>query len=111
MLRVLITSLVIPIFSQSIASGKITLLPKKLHSYIYNFLCVLLTYSFFNIIFWQYEFNFLIVITLFYIISLIMYYIHEFRGTNINNKNCASSCKKYLYKDIYSLLILIEPVL
>ncbi len=84
MLRVLITSLVIPIFSQSIASGKITLLPKKLHTYIYNFLCVLLTYSFFNVIFWQYEFNFLIVITLFYIISLIMYYIHEFRGTNIN---------------------------
>ena len=84
MLRVLITSLVIPIFSQSIASGKIVLLPKKLHTFIYNFLCVLFAYTFLNVIFWQYELNFLIIITLFYIISLTMYYIHEFRGTNIN---------------------------
>lgn len=84
MLRVIITSLVVPIFAQSIACGKITLLPKKLYTYIYNFLCVMFIYTFLNVVFWQYEINFLIVITLFYIISLIMYYIHEFRGTNIN---------------------------
>lgn len=84
MLRVVITSLLVPIFAQSIASGKISLLPKKLHTYIYNVLCVLLTYTFLNVLFWQYEINFLIIITLFYIISLTMYYIHEFRGTNIN---------------------------
>ena len=84
MLRVLLTSLIIPIFSQSIASGRIILLPKKLHTFIYNFLCVLFAYTFLNVIFWQYELNFLIIITLFYIISLTMYYIHEFRGTNIN---------------------------
>ena len=84
MLRVLLTSLIIPIFSQSIASGRIILLPKKLYTFIYNFLCVLFAYTFLNIIFWQYELNFLIITTLFYIISLTMYYIHEFRGTNIN---------------------------
>ena len=51
---------------------------------IYNFLVVFCFYSFFNIFIFNYQINFLITITFFFFISLVMYYVHEFRGTNIN---------------------------
>ena len=84
MIRVILTSLIVPIFVDSISCGKISIFPKIRHTYIYNVIVVLLSYTFLNIFLWQYQINFLILITIFYIISIAMYYIHEFRGTNIN---------------------------
>lgn len=84
MIRVILTSLILPIFIDSISSGKISILPHIKHTYIYNVIVILLSYTFFNVILWQYQINFLIIITLSFVISLSMYYVHEFRGTNIN---------------------------
>ena len=84
MLRVILTSLIVPIFIDSIASGEIVIFPKKKFTYLFNVLGVLLLYTFFNIFLWQYQINFLIIISFSFIISLAMYYVHEFRGTNIN---------------------------
>lgn len=90
MLRVLLTSLIVPIFVDSIASGELVFLPKKKYIYIYSVLFVLLLYTCLNMIFWQYQINFLIVITLNFIIAMAMYYVHEFRGTNINMSDILS---------------------
>ena len=84
MLRVILTSIIVPIFIDSISSGKIVILPKKKHTYIYNVIAVLLIYTFLNVFIWQYQINFLILITFCFIISMTMYFVHEFRGTNIN---------------------------
>ena len=84
MLRVVITSVLLYFISQSISVGKISLLPRKKEMVFYNFLAIFCLYSFFNIFLWQYQINFLIVITFVFILSLTMYYVHEFRGTNVN---------------------------
>ena len=84
MLRVILTSLIVFFVSQSLSVGKIQLLPRRKEMIVYNFLVVFCFYSFFNIFILNYQINFLITITFFFLISLVMYYVHEFRGTNIN---------------------------
>ena len=84
MLRVILTSIIVPIFSQFIIAGKINIIPLKRITYVYNVLSVMLFYTLLNVILWQYQINFLIIITFFYFLSLTMYYVHEFRGTNAN---------------------------
>ena len=84
MLRVILTSIIVPIFSQFIVAGKTNIIPLKRITYVYNVLSVMLFYTLLNVILWQYQINFLIVITFFYFLSLTMYYVHEFRGTNTN---------------------------
>lgn len=84
MLRVVLTSIFVYFASQSICAGRIQFLPKRRGMIVYNFLVVFCFYSFLNIFVNNYQINFLFIITIFYLISLAMYYVHEFRGTNIN---------------------------
>ena len=84
MLRVILTSIILPIFIQAVANGNFNFNIKNKSFIIYNIFAIFVFYSFLNIIFWNYELNFLLVITFFFILSLTMYYVHEFRGTNIN---------------------------
>lgn len=84
MLRVVLTSIISFIFTQSIATGKFDISIRKKEYLIYNFISVFLFYTLLNLFFWNYEINFLIVILILYVLSVTMYYIHEFRGTNIN---------------------------
>ncbi|MBP3201402.1 MAG: LTA synthase family protein [Lachnospiraceae bacterium] len=90
MFRVIVTSFIVPIFVDSIASGRFTVLPRKKRTYLYNVVAVMLLYTLLNIFFWQYQINFLILITLYFIIAIAMYYVHEFRGTNINMSDILS---------------------
>ena len=84
MLRAILTSIFVFFVSQSICVGKIQLLPKRKEMIVYNFLVVFCFYTFLNIFINNYQISFLVTIIVFYIISLVMYYVHEFRGTNIN---------------------------
>lgn len=90
MLRVILTSVIAFIFSQYIVIGNHNILPKKISYIFYNILSVFCLYTFLNIFLWQYEVNFLIVATFLYILSIAMYYVHEFRGTNLNFSDIAS---------------------
>ena len=115
MLRVLLTSLIVPLFSQMMIVGKTNILPLKRKKYIYNVLSVMLLYALLNVILWQYQINFLIIITFFYFLSLTMYYVHEFRGTNVNFSDILSISTakevaagyKYKIKPIFILLFFI----
>lgn len=82
MLRTIITSVVLFFVTQSIADGRINLFLRKPNFIFYNILAIFNLYSFFNMLFWNYEINFLIVLVITYILSLTMYFVHEFRGTN-----------------------------
>ena len=84
MLRTIFTSIIVYFCSQFMCVGNVNLLPKRREMLFYNFLAVFCIYIFFNIFFYDIRISFLIVITLFYLLSLTMYYVHEFRGTNIN---------------------------
>ena len=84
MLRAILTSIIVYLCSQFICVGNIRLLPKRKSLFFYNILAVFCIYSFFNIFFYDTRISFLIVILIFYLLSLTMYYVHEFRGTNIN---------------------------
>lgn len=84
MLRTILTSIIVYFCSQLICVGNFSLLPKRKEMLLYNILTVFCLYSFFNIFFYDIRVSFLIVIAIFYLISLTMYYVHEFRGTNIN---------------------------
>ena len=90
MLRVISTSLIMFFVTQSVATGKPTLLIHKKEYIFYNFISIFCLYSFFNMLFWNYEFNFLILISLLFVLSLAMFYVHEFRGTNINFSDISS---------------------
>ena len=70
--------------SQSTAEGKFTFAIKKNNFLIYNFLCIIEVYYFFQIIINRNFPSKIITSLLFFVISLTMYYVHEFRGTNIN---------------------------
>ena len=84
MLRTILTSIFVFSISQSICVGKVSILPRRKGFLLYNYLAVFCFYSFLNIFILQRNISFLITITIFYLLSLIMYYVHEFRGTNIN---------------------------
>ena len=84
MIRIILTSIIVYFCSQYICVGNINLLPKRKGMLVYNVLAVFCVYSFFNIFVYDKRISFLIVITIFYFLSLTMYYVHEFRGTNIN---------------------------
>lgn len=84
MLRVVIISLIVILGSQCIASGGFSIIPRRTTFVIYNFLVAICMYSLLNIIFWDYDLNGLIVIVLTFLLSIAMYYVHEFRGTNFN---------------------------
>ena len=84
MLFLIFDIIIIYLFSQSIASGKWSFMPRKRGYLFYNFLSVLLVYYFFGIFIIYHHIIILITILLFYVLSLTMYYVHEFRGTNIS---------------------------
>ena len=84
MFRVLLTSVVVYFITQYICVGNSNILPKRKYLLSYNFLCVFCLYSFINVFIVNYNISFLITIVLFYLLSLTMYYVHEFRGTNVN---------------------------
>lgn len=117
MLRTLLTSLLVPLFSQCLISGIGNIIPLKKSTYIYNVLTVLLLYTLLNTILWQYQINFLIVITFFYFLSIAMYYVHEFRGTNANYSDLSSlnTAKEvasgYTYKIKLSFVIIFIIIL
>ena len=122
MLRVIVTSIVLFFISQSVACGKICISTKKLDFLFYNFLAIFCIYSFLNIFLWNYQINFLIVISIFFLLSLTMYYVHEFRGTNINFSDILSintakevaSGYKYRVKPIFifvSVIIIFEYII
>ena len=70
--------------SQSIASGELSFSLRKKAYLFYNVIAIWLIFSFFNFIFIIQDIALLITITIVYLLSLTMYYIHEFRGTNVN---------------------------
>lgn len=84
MLRVVITSIIVYLLSQFMIVGDVNVIPRKKEYILYNILSVFCLYSFFNMFLWNYKINFLIVITIFFVLTLAMYYVHEFRGTNVN---------------------------
>ena len=84
MLRVILTSIIVYFITQYICVGNSNILPKRKGMLLYNFLSVFCLYSFFNIFIYDTGISFLIIITFFYLLSLTMFYVHEFRGTNIN---------------------------
>ena len=84
MLIVLISSIFLYCLSQSVASGRINILLRNNYYIINNILSIMLVIEFFYIIFGSYKISFIISSILIYILSLTMYYVHEFRGTNIN---------------------------
>lgn len=84
MLRAILTSILVFFISQCISAGRLQLIPKRKSTIFYNILAVFCFYSFVNIFTINYKISFLLTITFFYVISLVMYYVHEFRGTNIN---------------------------
>lgn len=84
MILTIVASLIIYILSQVVSTNTFCFIPRRKISIFYNFLSVFTFYSLLNVFFWNYEINLLITMTFFYILSLIMYYIHEFRGTNVN---------------------------
>ena len=115
MIRVIVTSIIVYFSSQLICVDKTTLIPKRKSMIIYNFLIVFSCYSFFNIFTMNYKLSFFIVIVMFYILSLVMYYVHEFRGTNFNFSDILSintakevaSGYKYRIKFTMFLMLLI----
>ena len=114
MLRVVLTSIFVFCVSQCICTGRVQFIPKRKGMIIYNFLVVFCIYSFLNIFINNYQINFLFIITFFYLISIAMYYVHEFRGTNINLSDILSinTAKevaggyKYEIKPIFILVLL-----
>lgn len=84
MLRIIVVSLIVTLGSQYIASGGFSIIPRRMSFVILNFLVIISMYSLLNIIFWNYDLNGLIVLILVFLLSIAMYYVHEFRGTNFN---------------------------
>ena len=72
MLRTIITSVVLFFVTQSIADGRINIFLRKPNYIFYNILAIFNLYSFFNMLFWNYEINFLIVLVITYILSFAM---------------------------------------
>ena len=114
-LKILKDIVIIYFISQSVSTGKISFLLKDNNYIVYNLLCIYLTMLFIDLIVAQYDIAFLITITLFYILSLAMYYVHEFRGTNINlsdilSLNTAKEVAggyKYKIKSVFVLVLLV----
>ena len=77
-------SFIIYLMSQSIASGKITFLPRKRVYLFYNLIAICFLLFVFNFFFIIPDIALLLTITIVYLLSITMYYIHEFRGTNVN---------------------------
>lgn len=90
MIRVVLTSIVAFFVSQYMIADSVHVIPRKRIYIFYNVLSIFCVYSFFNLFIWNYEINFLITITLVYLFTLAMYYVHEFRGTNFNFSDLAS---------------------
>lgn len=76
--------LIIYLMSQSIASGTISFILRKKVYLFYNFISIWLMFSIFSFVFIIQDIALLCTITVVYLLSLTMYYIHEFRGTNVN---------------------------
>lgn len=70
--------------SQSIASGDLSFSLRKKAYLFYNVITVWLIYSVFSFIFIIQDIALLLTLTIVFLLSLTMYYIHEFRGTNVN---------------------------
>ena len=70
MLRTIFTSIIVYFCSQFMCVGNVNLLPKRREMLFYNFLAVFCISTFFNIFFYDIRISFLIVITLFYLLSL-----------------------------------------
>ena len=84
MIRLFVQSIILFILSQSICEGKFYFKLRKKNFVIYNILSIYLISLFFHV--FLHDVNIVIILTsiLIYILSLIMYYVHEFRGTNFN---------------------------
>ena len=115
MIRIVLTSVVLFFVSQSFASGKFCFILRKKGYVLYNFLSIFCLYTFLNIFIYDQRISFLIVISFVYVLSLLMYYIHEFRGTNVNFSDILSinTAKevaggyKYSIKPIFVFIALI----
>ena len=70
--------------SQSIASGTLSFIPRKKYYLLYNMLSICLVFSISSFFFIIPDIALLFTLTIIYLLSLTMYYIHEFRGTNVN---------------------------
>lgn len=118
MIGLIIDIIIIYMFSQSVARGQLTFNLRKKGYLFYNLLCVYLVYSFLSIFISYHHVVIIIMLILFYVISLAMYYVHEFRGTNVNFSDILSlntakevaSGYKYKIKLIFviNLLFIIE---
>lgn len=118
MIGLIIDIIIIYMFSQSVARGQLTFNLRKKGYIFYNLLCVYLVYSFLSIFISYHHVVIIIMLILFYVISLTMYYVHEFRGTNVNFSDILSlntakevaNGYKYKIKPIFviNLLFIIE---
>ena len=70
--------------SQSIASGTLSFIPRKKSYLLYNMLSICLVFSISSFFLIIPDIALLFTLTIIYLLSLTMYYIHEFRGTNVN---------------------------
>ena len=122
MVRLLLTSIIVYFVSQFIIVSNFVLFPKRKDCLKYNFISIFCFYSFFNIFINQQRITFLITITFFYFLSIVMYYVHEFRGTNANFSDLYSirTAKevsfgyKYEIKKVFilvAILLLVEYVI
>lgn len=72
------------LMAQTVASGGVSFYPRKKINIIYNILCNMSLYHLFCLLPVHKAFSFSLAMTLLFVLSLTMYYIHEFRGTNVN---------------------------
>lgn len=115
MFRVILTSIITFFVSQLICADSQGLLIKKKEMLIYNFLSVFCFFCFLNVFISKMFISFLITITFFYVLSLTMFYVHEFRGTNVNCSDILSintakevaSGYKYEIKPVFVLVFVI----
>ena len=90
MINILIISIYIFLMSQFLISGFDNIVPKNNEYFILNIFCVFLFSSFFYI-FLPFKYLVSIIsIVFFYILSLVIYYISEFRGINFNYSDIKS---------------------
>ena len=84
MIQIIIDSIILYLISQSVSAGEISFSLRKKGYLFYNILCVVLCLYFISIFIPNYRIAFLITAILIFVLSLTMYYLHEFRGTNVN---------------------------
>ena len=85
LIKIVGIDLIIMFFFQYLVCGESILIKlRKKHSLFLNVVSVMFLHLFFNIFLFNAYLSSLFIIPIYYVLSLFCYYIHEFRGTNLN---------------------------